>query len=174
MAIVQDSFDIYPARAYEGQIATQHRPDILSGVAVDTISFGRAVTYGIGTNGGQDVAPFAATSTAAQVIGVSARIGNALSSTIPSVGAVAGGNTPAYYRGNEVAVLRSGAIYVRCVDGAKRGDKVSVITDAGANLGCFSTGKGVILDLAFWRDDTPAGAIGVIELNKNLVAPATK
>lgn len=164
MAIVQDNFSQYPQRAYEGQPASQQRPDVYSGVATDTIYFGRAV---VRAEGRQKVAPFSKDSTAKQVVGISLRQGNAMSMSYPTVGPVSGGILAGYYKDNEVSVIRTGAVWALCVDGAKAGDTVSVINE-GDDIGKLTHGKGIELNLAFWREDVKAGSIGIIELNKNM------
>lgn len=170
MAISQNEFSIYPGQAYEGQIATLDRPRVNSGIADDTVWFGRAVVRGAA---GRAVKAFTKDSKAADVVGVSVRHAAAMSYDGPNTGNGASAMKSGYFKGQHVSYLRDGAIRVLCVDGAKAGDTVWIINEDGDNLGRFTHGKGIELNCVKWRDTVPAGGMGWIELSGTLSVSAT-
>lgn len=169
MAIAQNTFDTYAGDAFEGQIATEDRPYINTGIAEDTIWFGRAVVRG---STKRHVKTATKTSKAADVVGFSVRTGNAMSYDAPYQGNGTFSARAGYFKDNHISYLRTGVIAALCVDGAKAGDTVSVITDDGDNQGALTHGKGVELNLVKWRDDVQAGKVGWIEVNGVFATPS--
>ncbi|WP_213881209.1 hypothetical protein [Pseudomonas sp. dw_358] len=162
MAIAQDQFDIYRLDAYEGQIGTIEVNKVDSGVAGADIPFGRAVVRDPVTG---NILPWATSSAAWDLLGISVRSQTGNSVQLPQYGSVYPITTAGYLAGQNISYMTNGAIRAMCVDGALAGNIVSIVNTAGANLGRLSTGDGVQIPFLRWKDDVTAGSIGWIELN---------
>ncbi|EMB4322223.1 hypothetical protein RJ492_001195 [Pluralibacter gergoviae] len=162
MAIAQDNFDIFRKNGYEGQISTTEICSVLSRrVEGKLIQFGRAVINGVGK---RTCAPVTAATTAAEITGFSVRSMAEFSNTAPANP----GNYEVGYDADHIAsVLYGGAMFAMCVDGAKKGETVTVITADGDNQGRLtgSAGAGVKLNQVKWVEDVAAGDIGEIRVN---------
>ncbi|MFC0227413.1 structural cement protein Gp24 [Serratia aquatilis] len=166
MAIAQSDFTLFRGRGYEGQISTIELAEVKSRiVTVDFIPYGRAVVRGAEK---RSCAPVSATSKPGDIIGFTVRSMAEASPTPPNVN---GEYATGYPVDHVASILRSGPMYALCVDGAKAGEAVVVITKAGENLGRLTAKvEGVKLDFVKWVDDVIAGEIGEIQTDGVLAA----
>lgn len=162
MAIAQDDFSIFRKNGFEGQISTIEVCTVLSRkVEGALIQFGRAVINGVGK---RSCAPVTSATTADQITGFTVRSMAEFSNTPPA-------NPPAYEIGYDkehiASILHSGAMFALCVDGAVKGEPVTVIVADGDNQGRLTgpTGTGVALKLVKWVEDVAAGEIGEIRVD---------
>lgn len=161
MAIIQNDFDSWRAKGFEGQISTTEPYQGLSRVVEEgMLLFGRAVARG---SKERSCKPVAADTTAEDIIGFSIR-----TAAEPSLSPINndGNYIVGYPVDHDASVLESGAgMYVICVDGAQAGQTVGVIVADGEDQGRLTAGdaSGVVeLTALKWVDDVAAGELGEI------------
>lgn len=130
MAIAQSEFNLFRGRGYEGQVSTIEVADIKSRIVTgEFIPYGRAVVRGPEK---RSCAPVSASSKPEDIIGFTVRSMAEASPTPPSENAEYAIGYPVDH---VASVMHRGPMYALCVDGAKGGDAVVVITKAGKTSG---------------------------------------
>ncbi|HFK4650155.1 TPA: hypothetical protein ACG0MY_003142 [Serratia marcescens] len=170
MAIAQSEFNLFRGRGYEGQVSTIEVADIKSRIVTgEFIPYGRAVVRGTEK---RSCAPVSASSKPGDIIGFTVRSMAEASPTPPTPPNENTEYAIGYPVDHVASVMHRGPMYALCVDGAKGGDAVVVITKAGENLGRLTAGgDGVKLDFVKWVDDVAAGEIGEFQADGIFAAP---
>lgn len=168
MATAFDTFPTYARQAIEGQIRDESMCDIRTSVSEVTIPFGRALFAGSGTG---SMSAVLAKTGAGLFLGISQRL--VISSALTLDPAAAGNfnGFGGYIAGREISRVATGAIWVKTLGGATRGQQAYAVPATGELTN--SAAGNILLPECFFDSPAAAGELSILRVfGEKIIAAA--